>query len=127
MKHLKIMHTRSHTFFLRQILAAVVFVAVTAGMAWADGPESRDPGDLRLSTWATGKPHKPRLTVNGAPLQPLAGDKDDLLLVMHNARQKWQLLAEVTPWKDLNEFGFYTDPGRGLARSAVFAGPDSVG
>ncbi|RME22906.1 MAG: cadherin repeat domain-containing protein, partial [Candidatus Zixiibacteriota bacterium] len=96
-------------------------------MAWADGPESRDPGDLRLSTWATGKPHKPRLTVNGAPLQPLAGDKDDLLLVMHNARQKWQFLAEVTPWKDLNEFGFYTDPGRGLARSAVFAGPDSVG
>jgi hypothetical protein len=67
----------------------------------------------------------PVLYVNGSAATPEAGPLDDLVFSFGASQQTWTLLSEVTPWRNVNSLGVYTDLGTGLAQTEVFAGKHS--
>jgi hypothetical protein len=67
----------------------------------------------------------PVLYVNGTATTPLAGPLDDLTVNFAASQQTWTLLSEVTPWRNLNSLGAYTDLGVGRNQTEIFAGAHS--
>jgi hypothetical protein len=69
----------------------------------------------------------PTLTVNGNVILPVANEATDVTLDIGADSQRWRLIKEYTPWRDVNRLGYYTDLDIGNVQFLIFTGANGEG